>query len=106
TRDAALILVRHAKRQPIQFDTTGLGEMENVFVAIVQKSEGIDRLEMTECVRAASNLHSALRVGVGIATGWSAVSSEVRFADIGIYFGCFDRVVYIDLERVFMTHII
>ncbi len=34
-RDVALVLIRHAKRQPIQFDAAGLREVENVFVAIV-----------------------------------------------------------------------
>src|SRR6476469_1360847 len=48
TRDVALILIRHAKRQPIQFDATGLREMKNVFMAIVEKSRRIDRLEMAE----------------------------------------------------------
>ena len=47
-RDVALVLIRHAKRQPIQFDATGLREMKNVFVAIVEKSRRIDRLEMAE----------------------------------------------------------
>ena len=35
TRDVALILIRNAERQPIQFDATGLREMKNIFVAIV-----------------------------------------------------------------------
>ena len=48
TRDVALILIRNAKRQPIQFDATGLREMKNVFVAIVEKSRRIDRLEMAK----------------------------------------------------------
>ena len=47
-RDVALILIRNAKRQPIQFDATGLREMKNIFVAIVEKSPRIDRLEMTK----------------------------------------------------------
>ena len=47
-RDVALILIWNAKRQPVQFDATGLREMKNIFVAIVEKSRRIDRLEMTE----------------------------------------------------------
>ena len=35
TRDVALVLIRHPKRQPVQFDATGLREMKNIFVAIV-----------------------------------------------------------------------
>ena len=50
TRDVALILIRNAKRQPVQFDATGLREMKNIFVAIIEKSRGIDRLEMTKRV--------------------------------------------------------
>jgi hypothetical protein len=46
--DIALIHIRYPKRQPIQFDATGLREMENVFVAIIEKSRRIDRLEMTK----------------------------------------------------------
>ncbi len=45
-RDVALILIRDAKREPVQFDPTGLGEMKNVFVAIVEESRRINRLEM------------------------------------------------------------
>ena len=48
TRDVALILIRNAKRQPVQFDATGLREMKNIFVAIVEKSRRIDRLEMAK----------------------------------------------------------
>ena len=46
-RDVALILIRHAKRQPVEFYATGLGEMKNIFVTVIQKSRRIDRLEMT-----------------------------------------------------------
>ena len=52
-RDVALVLIRHTKRQSIQFDATGLREVENVFVAIVEKSRRIDRLEMAERFEAA-----------------------------------------------------
>lgn len=38
SRDVAFVLVRNANRQPIQLDVTDLGEMENVFVAVVEKS--------------------------------------------------------------------
>ena len=38
SRDVAFVLVRNANRQPIQLDVTYLGEMENVFVAVVEKS--------------------------------------------------------------------
>ena len=38
TPDVALILIRNAKRKSVQFDATGLREMENVFVAIIEKS--------------------------------------------------------------------
>src|SRR4029077_9384975 len=47
-RDVALVLVRHAKSQSIQFDATGLREMKNIFVAIVEKSRRIDRLKMAK----------------------------------------------------------
>src|SRR6266550_4932645 len=47
-RDVALVLIRHAKGQPIQFDAARLREVENVFVAIVEKSRRIDRLEMAK----------------------------------------------------------
>ena len=72
TRDVALVLIRHAKREPIQFDATGLREMKNIFVAIVEKSRRIDRLEMTKRFDTAFDPHLALRVRVGIATGRSA----------------------------------
>ena len=80
TRDVALILIRNAKREPIQFDATGLREMKNIFVAIVEKSRRIDRLEMTKRFDAAFDPHPALRVRVGIATGRSAERIEGRTA--------------------------
>src|SRR6266516_3611110 len=52
-RDVALVLIRHAKRQPIQFDATGLREVENVFVAIVEESRRINRLKMAKRFEAA-----------------------------------------------------
>src|SRR4030095_5247591 len=65
--DVALILVRHAKCQSIQFDATGLREVENVFVAIIQKPRRIDRLEMTERFKPVFNPHLALRVRLSLA---------------------------------------
>ena len=65
TRDVALILIRNAKRQPIQFDATGLREMKNIFVAIVEKSRRIDRLEMAKranCLAASLALRVRSRV--------------------------------------------
>ena len=60
--NVALILIRNAKRQPIQFDATGLREMKNIFVAIVEKSRRIDRLEMAKRFDTAFDPHLALRV--------------------------------------------
>src|SRR5439155_10638135 len=54
SRNVALVLIRHAKRNPIQFDATRLREMKNVFVAIVEKSLRIDRLEMAKRTRLCS----------------------------------------------------
>ena len=78
TRDVALVLIRNAKREPIQFDATGLREMKNIFVAIVEKSRRIDRLEMTKRFDTAFDLTRRFRVRVGIATGRSAERIEVR----------------------------
>ena len=44
--NVALVLIRNAEREPVDFDTTGLREMENVLMAVVQKPLGTDRLEM------------------------------------------------------------
>ena len=69
--DIALVLIRNAKCQPIQFDAAGLREVENVFVAIVEKSRRIDRLEMTErangCSRFPASRAEATRRRVGSA---------------------------------------
>src|SRR5262245_53412744 len=46
--DIALVLIRHAKCESIQFDKSRLCEMKKVFVAVVKKSRRIDRLEMAE----------------------------------------------------------
>ena len=70
TPDVALILIRNAKRQSIQSDATRLREMKNVFVAIIEKSRGIDRLEMTEranCSRFPACRAEATRRRVGSA---------------------------------------
>ena len=48
TRNVALVLIRHPKRQPIQLDPTGLSKMKNIFMAVIQKSRRIDRLKMAE----------------------------------------------------------
>ena len=62
--------------------------MENVFMAIVEESRRIDRLEMAEGLEAGFNPHPALRVRVGIATGRSGERIAVRAARV--FF--FDRV--------------
>jgi hypothetical protein len=54
SRDVALVLIRHTKREPIKSDVARSRKMKNVFVAIVQKALGIDRLEMTKRARACS----------------------------------------------------
>jgi len=46
-RDIAFVLIRNAKREPINFDATGFRKMENVFVAIIEKTLRINRLKMT-----------------------------------------------------------
>src|SRR5262249_36264470 len=66
TRDVALILIRHAKRQPVQFDAARLCEMKNVFMTIIEKSRRIDRLEMTKSLEATFDLHPALRVRLSL----------------------------------------
>jgi len=73
TRDVALILIRNAKRQPIQFDTTGLREMKNIFVAIVEKSRRIDRLKWpNEPMAVAASLLAAPKLRGG---GWETRAS-------------------------------
>src|SRR5262245_62901993 len=67
SRDVALILIRNAKCQPIQFDATGLREMKNVFMAIVKKSRRIDRLEMAKCLGIAFDPHPSLCVRLSLA---------------------------------------
>src|ERR1700692_3525183 len=47
-RDLPLLQIRDAKREPIQLNPTGLREMKNIFMTIVQKSWRIDRLEMAK----------------------------------------------------------
>ncbi len=46
--NVALVLIGHAQSEPIQFDATGLREVKNVFVAIVEKPFGTNRLKVTE----------------------------------------------------------
>src|SRR5439155_5103162 len=46
-RDVAFVLIWNPDSEPIQFDTSGFGEMKNIFVTIVQEALGADRLEMT-----------------------------------------------------------
>jgi len=47
-RDVTFVLVRNAEREPVDVDLAVDGEMKNVFVAVVQKSLGTDRLKMSE----------------------------------------------------------
>ena len=47
--DIALVLIRHAERQPVDVDLAVDGEVKNVFVAIIQESFGTDWLKMSEC---------------------------------------------------------
>src|ERR1041384_219838 len=44
--DVAFVLIWNSYGKPIEFDTTGLREVKNIFVAIIQESFGADRLEM------------------------------------------------------------
>src|SRR5438094_5397038 len=46
-RDVTLVLIRNSDSKPVQFDTSGFGEMKNIFVTIVQEALRADRLEMT-----------------------------------------------------------
>src|SRR6202030_3438405 len=46
--DVALVLIRNAESKTVDFDPTRFCEVENVFVAIVEKPFRVDRLEMTE----------------------------------------------------------
>lgn len=46
--DVALILIRYTERKPVDVDLALDSEMKNVFVAVVQKSFGTDRLKMPE----------------------------------------------------------
>ena len=45
--DVAFILIRNAEREPVDVDLAVDREMENVFVAIIQKSLRADRFEMS-----------------------------------------------------------
>src|SRR5438874_7524049 len=46
-RDVTLVLIRNSDSKSVQFDTSGFGEMKNIFVTIVQEALRADRLEMT-----------------------------------------------------------
>src|SRR5215472_5274493 len=81
--DVALVLIWHAKRESIQFDATRLRKVKNIFVAVVEKSFGIDRLKMAKRFDTVFDPHPALRVGVGNATGRSAERIEVRVGRTG-----------------------
>ena len=48
TSDVTLVLIRHAERKPVDVDLAIDSEVKNVFVAVVQKSLGTDRLKMSE----------------------------------------------------------
>ena len=48
-RNIAFVLVRDAKRKPVDVDLAVQREVKNVLVAIVQKSFRADRLEVSEC---------------------------------------------------------
>src|SRR5919109_1940694 len=89
--DIAFVLIWYAKGDPIQFDPSRLRKVKNVFVAIVEKSFGIDRLKVAECFGVSFNPHLALRVRAGIATGRSAERIEVRIARRGSFLDTVDR---------------
>jgi len=99
-RDVALILIRHAKRHPVQFDAAGNCEMKNVFVAIVQKSLRIDRLEMAKRFDSAFDPHLALRVRAGIATWRSAERIKVRVERGGSFLNSVDGNGFDPVNRV------
>ena len=95
-RDVALILIRNAKCQSIQFDATRLREVENIFVAIVEKSRRIDRLEMTNRFDTAFDPHLALRVRLSLARE----RMEVRVGVAGFSIGRVDRDGFNPVNRV------
>src|SRR6266404_7765279 len=45
-RNVAFVLIWNSDSEPVQLYASAFGEMKNVFVAIVQKTFGTDRLEM------------------------------------------------------------
>src|SRR5215467_8564582 len=67
--DVAFVLIRHANGDPIQFDATRLRKVKNIFVAVVKKSFGIDRLEMAVRFDVSFDPHLALRVRLSLARG-------------------------------------
>src|SRR5205807_6963229 len=46
TRNVALVLIRNAEREPINFNAPALCEVKDVLVTIIQKASRINRLEM------------------------------------------------------------
>ena len=75
-RDVAFVLIWNSDGEPIHFDATGLGEMKNVFVTIVQEAFGTDWLEMTDGARVCSHGRVArLQRDTGL-TGHRPVATE------------------------------
>ena len=74
--------------------------MKNVFVAIVQKSLRIDRLEMAKRFDSAFDPHLALRVRAGIATWRSAERIKVRVERGGSFLNSVDRNGFDPMNRV------
>src|SRR5438094_9638776 len=66
-RDVTLVLIRNSDSKPVQFDTSGFGEMKNVFVTIVQEALRANRLEMTVSSYCGFDPHLALRVRLSLA---------------------------------------
>ncbi len=46
-RNIAFVLIGNTEREPIDFDPACFGEVKNIFMAIIQKALGADRLEMS-----------------------------------------------------------
>src|SRR5437762_3698645 len=66
-RDVTLVLIRNSDSKPVQFDTSGFGEMKNIFVTIVEEAFGANRFEMSEGNRIGLHPHPALRVRLSLA---------------------------------------
>src|SRR5205823_1524466 len=95
-RDVALVLIRNSDSKPVQFDTSGFGEMKNIFVTIVQEALRADRLEMTEGNRIGLHPHPALRVRLSLARE----RIEVRVRRAGFRLWHADRDRFDPVERV------